>query len=407
MTVLKKIAILGMGTVGQGLYEILMERKEQIEEVIKDKFEISTVMVHNIKKNRNLDPSITITDDFEDIIKDDEIDIVVELTGTLEEAYEFIKSSLEKGKDVVTANKSVISKYYDELHQIATDEGRSLLYEASVGGGIPIIKPLKEEILINDVESIQGILNGTCNYILSRMFMERSSYDAILKDAQQLGYAEADPTADVEGLDSMRKLNILSSIAYHSSIKEESIETYGISTIIKEDVEYIDRMGCTMKLLGMSKISGDGYVATVEPTIVDKSDYFATVDMAFNSISFVGSNVGPLKFYGSGAGKLPTGDAVARDVIDIMIGHATVNMKFQNRQYENLNKTSKGKYYLRISNNTGTFKKISERFQPAEYKEKNDTAFFVFNEINRDEILQYVDSLGIYKRDFFLAKIGY
>src|SRR5699024_3085339 len=203
-------------------------------------------------------------------------------------------------------------------------------------GGIPIIKPLKEEILINDIESIQGILNGTCNYILSRLFQEKISYGEILKDAQRLGYAEADPTADVEGLDSMRKLRILSSIAYHTSIDEEEIETYGISTIIKEDVDYIEHMDSTLKLLGMSKLTEEGYVASVEPTIVDKSDYFATVDMAFNSISFVGHNIGPLKFYGYGAGKLPTGDAVARDVIDILLTHATVNLNHDKKEFKNL-----------------------------------------------------------------------
>ena len=157
----------------------------------------------------------------------------------------------------------------------------------------------------------------------------------------------------------MRKLRILSSIAYHSSIDEDQIETYGISTIIKEDIDYIDRMDATIKLLGMSSLSEDGYVATVEPTIVDKSDYFATVDMAFNSISFVGHNIGPLKFYGYGAGKLPTGDAVARDVIDILLDHATVNLNVEKKEYKNLNRSSKGEYYLRISNNTNTFKKIS------------------------------------------------
>lgn len=404
---MKKIAILGMGTVGQGLYEILMERKEKIEEVIQDTFEISAVLVSNLEKERNLAPTVKITNDFTEILEDEEIDIVVELTGALEQGYDYIKSSLEKGKDVVTANKSVISKYYDSLHEIAAKEGRSLLYEASVGGGIPIIKPLKEEILINDIESIQGILNGTCNYILSRLFQEKISYGEILKDAQRLGYAEADPTADVEGLDSMRKLRILSSIAYHTSIDEEEIETYGISTIIKEDVDYIEHMDSTLKLLGMSKLTEEGYVASVEPTIVDKSDYFATVDMAFNSISFVGHNIGPLKFYGYGAGKLPTGDAVARDVIDILLTHATVNLNHDKKEFKNLNESAKGQYYLRISNNTNTFRKISDKFQPIEFKEKNDIAYFVFKNVNRDEIIEYVDKLGIYPRDFFLAKVGY
>lgn len=403
---MKNIAILGLGTVGQGVYEILKENKDKIKNLIGEDFAITTVMVNNLQKERNLDSTTTLTDNFQDILDDNNIDIVVELTGALEEGYYYIKSSLENGKDVVTANKSVISKYFVELHKIAKENNRSLLYEASVGGGIPIIKPLKEECLINDIDSIEGILNGTCNYILSRMFKENEDYDLILKDAQKLGYAEADPTADVEGLDTIRKLRILATIGFNSNIKEEDILCYGISSIKKEDINYIkNKMKSTVKLLATANLKDDGYTAVVQPTIVAEDDYFAFVDSAFNSISFNGNNIGPLKFFGYGAGKLPTGDAVCRDIIDILLNHPTVEQDIDFKEYKNLNSMSKSNYYLRIDNKYKN--QLISSFKDYEVEDLENYSYFIIKEENKNNIINLLNKLDIDKKDYFIAKIGY
>lgn len=403
---MKNIAILGLGTVGQGVYEILKENKDKIKNLIGEDFAITTVMVNNLQKERNLDSTTTLTDNFQDILDDNNIDIVVELTGALEEGYYYIKSSLENGKDVVTANKSVISKYFVELHKIAKENNRSLLYEASVGGGIPIIKPLKEECLINDIDSIEGILNGTCNYILSRMFKENEDYDLILKDAQKLGYAEADPTADVEGLDTMRKLRILATIGFNSNIKEEDILCYGISSIKKEDINYIkNKMKSTVKLLATANLKDDGYTAVVQPTIVAEDDYFAFVDSAFNSISFNGNNIGPLKFFGYGAGKLPTGDAVCRDIIDILLNHPIVEQDIDFKEYKNLNNMSKSNYYLRIDNKYKN--QLISSFKDYEVEDLENYSYFIIKEENKNNIINLLNKLDIDKKDYFIAKIGY
>lgn len=403
---MKNIAILGLGTVGQGVYEILKENKDKIKNLIGEDFAITTVMVNNLQKERNLDSTTTLTDNFQDILDDNNIDIVVELTGALEEGYYYIKSSLENGKDVVTANKSVISKYFVELHKIAKENNRSLLYEASVGGGIPIIKPLKEECLINDIDSIEGILNGTCNYILSRMFKENEAYDLILKDAQKLGYAEADPTADVEGLDTMRKLRILATIGFNSNIKEEDILCYGISSIKKEDINYIkNKMKSTVKLLATANLKDDGYTAVVQPTIVAEDDYFAFVDSAFNSISFNGNNIGPLKFFGYGAGKFPTGDAVCRDIIDILLNHPTVEQDIDFKEYKNLNSMSKSNYYLRIDNKYKN--QLISSFKDYEVEDLENYSYFIIKEENKNNIINLLNKLDIDKKDYFIAKIGY
>lgn len=403
---MKNIAILGLGTVGQGVYEILKENKDKIKNLIGEDFAITTVMVNNLQKERNLDSTTTLTDNFQDILDDNNIDIVVELTGALEEGYYYIKSSLENGKDVVTANKSVISKYFVELHKIAKENNRSLLYEASVGGGIPIIKPLKEECLINDIDSIEGILNGTCNYILSRMFKENEDYDLILKDAQKLGYAEADPTADVEGLDTMRKLRILATIGFNSNIKEEDILCYGISSIKKEDINYIkNKMKSTVKLLATANLKDNGYTAVVQPTIVAEDDYFAFVDSAFNSISFNGNNIGPLKFFGYGAGKLPTGDAVCRDIIDILLNHPTVEQDIDFKKYKNLNSMSKSNYYLRIDNKYKN--QLISSFKDYEVEDLENYSYFIIKEENKNNIINLLNKLDIDKKDYFIAKIGY
>ncbi|WP_100065264.1 homoserine dehydrogenase [Miniphocaeibacter massiliensis] len=402
---MKKIALLGFGTVGQGVYKILLERKDKIKEILNHEITIKTILVNNINKKRDIDSNVILTDNIDDILNDPEIDIVVELTGALEQGFDYISKSFKAKKYVVTANKSVVSAYFKELHDIATENKVKFLYEASVGGGIPIIKPLKEETMLNDISSLQGILNGTCNYILTRMFNEKLSYKDILKDAQNLGYAEADPTADVEGLDTMRKLRILSSIAFGVNINEENIDTFGISSISLDDIEYLQANNSTVKLLATSTTSNYGYTAFVEPTIVSNDDYFSSVNMAFNSISFEGNNIGPLKFYGAGAGMLPTGDAVCRDIIDMFLDNRSLG-NYALKEAENLNRKVKGNYYFR-TNNKSLFEKLEKEYQYTDKVIKNNTFIIILKDISKFKILELVEEFNIPSNKYFLAKVGY
>ena len=313
------IGLLGLGTVGKGVVEILNKRQKELEDLTGRKVRVKKILVKNVDKDRGMDlEEGVITGDFEEILNDQDISIIVEVTSDLEESYTYIKKSLSAGKHVVTANKAVVSKYFEELSQLAADKDLAFLYEASVGGGIPVLKPLKEELALNKGIMIQGILNGTCNYILTRMVNEGKDYEEILKIAQDLGYAEADPTADVEGEDTLRKLRILATLVLQGRITEEDILSYGISSITSWDIENIKNMDSTIKLIGEARLTDEGYIALVHPTIIRNDSQFANVDMAFNSIIFRGENVGELKFYGPGAGKLPTANAVLRDVLDII-----------------------------------------------------------------------------------------
>lgn len=312
------IGLLGLGTVGQGVVEIISKRKKELEELLNKKIRIKKILVKNMDKKRNIIlPEDILTDNFNDIIEDDEIQLIIEATSSLGEGYRYVKEGLERGKHVVTANKAIVSRYFEELTALALENRVAFLYEASVAGGIPILKPLKEHIPLNRINEIQGILNGTCNYILTKMFEDDLDYDEALKIAQDLGYAESDPVADVEGYDTLRKLRILSSLGLQRKILEDDILLEGIDNIKSFDIEQIKKLNSVIKLIGEAKHYEDGYVAIVLPTIVAKDTYFSTINGAFNSISFKGDNVGELKFYGPGAGKLPTANAILTDVLDI------------------------------------------------------------------------------------------
>ena len=245
------IGLLGLGTVGTGVVEILAEREKEISLLLGKELNIKKVLVKNINKKRDvkLKPD-TIVSDFNEILNDDEISIVIEVTSDVDTSYEYIKAALNKGKAVVTANKALVSKYFEELSSLADEKGVSFLYEASVGGGIPILKPLKEELILNEITDVQGILNGTCNYILTRMFNEGLDYGEVLANAQELGYAEMNPAADVEGDDTLRKLRILASLALQGKVGEEDIILEGINKITSFDVRQIKLMDSTVKLIG-------------------------------------------------------------------------------------------------------------------------------------------------------------
>jgi len=389
------IGLLGLGTVGTGILEILKERNNGIR--------VSKVLVNDINKKRDIDLNgAVITSDFNEILCDESISIITEVTSSVEQGYEYIKSALNSGKHVVTANKAVVSGYYEELSSLAKENNRAFLYEASVGGGIPIIKPLREQVELNEIISIQGILNGTCNYILTKMFDENLNYDQALKMAQELGYSEADPSADVDGYDTLRKLRILGTLGFQGSVRESDIQVSGIRGITAFDVEQIKKMDCTVKLIGEMKAVENEFTAAVQPVLIKKNSYFSNVNMSFNSIVFKGSNVGELKFYGLGAGKLPTATAVLNDILDIVNNSYRKSNPLGGKVLKNANHKQKERYYLRISDfnakKSDRLKYITEKLL---YSSENTAV--ITKEVLYDDILNLVAEPGLSR--YFAAKI--
>lgn len=312
-----KIGILGVGTVGASVANILETNIDILEARAGKKIVVKSGVVKNLAKDRGV--NITLSDNPMEIIDDPEIEIVVELMGGIEEPYTLVKQALEKGKAVVTANKALLAYHRYELQEIAGDI--PLMYEASTAGGIPIIGALRNGLTANHIESIQGIMNGTTNYMLTKMINEGAQYDEILKEAQDLGYAEADPTFDVGGFDASHKLLILASIAYGIDAKPEDILIEGIQNITQTDVKFAKEFGYEIKLLGIAKKTENGVELRVHPTMIPASSMIAKVDGVMNAVSVVGDRVGETMYYGAGAGGDATASAVIADIVDIVRGN--------------------------------------------------------------------------------------
>lgn len=310
-----KIAVLGYGVVGSGVVELMHKNPETITKKAAMPIEIKYIL--DIRDFDDSPYAKLFTKDFEQIKNDPEIDVVVEVIGGTNPAYKFVKESLLAGKSVVTSNKELVATHGDELLAIAKEKNLNFLFEASVGGGIPIIRPLNQCLAANEIKSISGILNGTTNYILTKMFKEGESFDVALKTAQKLGYAEANPSADVDGIDSCRKISILASLAYGKHVNPDKVHTEGITKLTLKDVSSADKLGYSIKLLGIIKKEEDGTLyILVAPFLVDKELPISTVEDVYNAILVEGDAVGLSLFYGRGAGKLPTASAVVADIID-------------------------------------------------------------------------------------------
>lgn len=305
-----KIGILGYGTVGQGLVDVIDNNKE------KRNIEIMSILVRDKNKYNKSKYAQIITDNIEDVFSKD-IDILVELMGGLHPSFEYIKRALENRINVVTANKDMLAEYGDKLAKIANKNKVSLKFEASVGGGIPVVKPLTESLEGNVINSIYAILNGTTNFILSKMYNEGSSYEKVLKEAQELGFAEANPESDIEGYDAARKLSILSTLAYNRRVYWKDFYLEGISNIDSKDIDYAKKLGCKIKLVGQSKLNNDRVSGFVRPVLVDNNSLLSKIDNEYNIVVLNGDSVGEVSFVGRGAGKEPTGSAVYSDLVDI------------------------------------------------------------------------------------------
>ncbi len=310
--------MLGFGTVGRGTYEVLQRNQHEIARRAGRGIEVAAIAVRDVDKARAIvGTKVPVSSNFDDIIRNPDIDIVVELIGGYEPAYSLALEAIRRGKHVVTANKALLARHGNELFDAARSKGVIIAFEAAVAGGIPIIKALREGLTANRIEWIAGIINGTSNFILSEMRARGIAFDAALGEAQRLGYAEADPTFDIEGIDSAQKLAILSSIAFGVPINIDAVYTEGISKLAKEDITYAEQLGYRIKLLGISKRTAHGIELRVHPTLVPLQRLIANVEGAMNAILIKGDAVGTTLYYGQGAGAEPTASAVIADLVDV------------------------------------------------------------------------------------------
>ena len=312
-----KVALLGVGTVGTGVYKLIQRRADVMVRTIGAEMEVSKILVHNLNKQREGIDASLLTDNWQEIVNDPEIQIVVEVMGGIEPARTMILEALHAGKHVVTANKDLLAAHGKELLDAAEEKHCDLLFEAAVAGGIPIIRPLKQCLAGNEINEVIGIVNGTTNYILTKMFEENMSFEEALAKATELGYAEADPTADVEGLDAGRKVAIMASIAFHSRVVFDDVYTEGITKITSDDIAYAKEFDSVIKLLGVAHNTEGGIEVGVYPMLLNKEHPLASVRDSFNAVFVHGDAVDDAMFYGRGAGELPTASAVMGDIIDV------------------------------------------------------------------------------------------
>ena len=396
------VAILGHGVVGSGVAEILLTHKQKLFASVGEEIYIKRIL--DLREFPDSPVADRFTKNFEDIINDVDIRVVVEVMGGTNPAYDFVKRSLLCGKDVVTSNKELVAKHGAELLQIAKDNNCNFLFEASVGGGIPIIRPMNQCLVANNVSEIAGILNGTTNFILTKMIDEGMDFDTALKLAQDLGYAERNPEADVEGHDACRKICILASLAYSKHIYPEAVHTEGITNITLEDVKYAAIWGGVIKLIGKVKLTEDKKCdIVVAPMFVPNKSQLANIDDVFNGIMVRGDCTGDVVFYGKGAGKLPTASAVVADIVDC-VHHLDNRKQLFWADSDNSSvldyKESVTAMYIRVATDDKDFayKKAKELFNDIHVLEnpdakENDFAF-VCEPLTYGEIIKNIDALS-------------
>ncbi len=354
-----KIAIMGHGVVGSGVAEVILQNHENISARAGQDLEIKYIL--DLRDFDNLPYSDKFIKDFNLIANDEETSIVAEVMGGIEPAYSYVKTCLEKGKSVVTSNKELVAAKGAELLKIAREKGVNFFFEASVGGGIPIIRPLHSCLAANKITEIAGILNGTTNFILTKMIHEKMDFDAALKMAQELGYAERNPDADVKGHDACRKICILASLAFGRHVYPESVYTEGITEISLADVETAGKLGYVIKLIGRAKEENSRVSIMVSPALISKDSQLAGIDDVFNGILVRGNAIGDVVFYGRGAGKLPTASAVVADIIDAAKSETNVRSLYWNddstdfvEPFENISSS----FMLRLKGSVEAYKSV-------------------------------------------------
>ena len=366
------LGLIGFGNVGQGVHSIVKTNQSTIQDRLGQSVDIKTICVRDIKKYEGKANGAVLTTDVNDIFSDPDIDIVVEVIGGENPAYDYITQALKHKKYVVTANKELIAKHKKTFFELARENDVDIFFEASVGGGIPIIKSFKVGYSANQIESVYGILNGTTNFILTKLFEDQQEFSTVLKEAQALGFAEADPTADISGLDAAYKIVILTAVALKLNIQIDDVYYEGIEAIQLKDIQYLDDLGYRVRLIAKSKRSANGVFVSVYPTAIKSDHPLATVRNEFNAIFSTGNMVGESMIYGKGAGSLPTGSAVMSDILDIAFDiythHSRRNLETKMADAQvlpiSLNETQ---FYLRLSvkNKAGALEKVSTAFKDA------------------------------------------
>ncbi len=318
------VALLGLGTVGSGVVKIIEENREQIKETMNKDINIRHILVRDKSRSRPINVSkYHLTEDIDEILNDDSIDIVVEVMGGIEPTVDWLKSALSEKKHVITANKDLLAVHLNVLEELAQKNDVALKYEASVAGGIPIVNAINNGLNANNISKFMGILNGTSNFILSKMTQEETSFKDALDEAQRLGFAEADPTDDVEGIDAARKVVITSYLSFNQVINLADVDRHGISDVELSDIKVADELGYKIKLIGKGTYENSQVQASVAPTLVNKSHQLASVEDEFNAIYVIGDAVGETMFYGKGAGSLATGSAVVSDLLNVTLNFET------------------------------------------------------------------------------------
>ena len=392
-----QIAVLGYGTVGSGVVEVIDINHVGINKKAGDDIEIKYVL--DLRDFPGKPVNKKLVHDFEIIINDPDVKIIVETIGGVNPAYEFTKRALLEGKSVCTSNKELVAKHGLELLEIAKVKDTNYLFEASCGGGIPIIRPLNSSLTADEIDEITGILNGTTNYILSKMASDGSSFDKVLKEAQEMGYAERNPEADVEGYDACRKISILSSLAFGYHVDFEDIYTEGIEKITATDIEYAKAIGTRIKLLSTSRKIENGFYAMVSPVMIDANNPMFSVQGMFNAIFIHGNVLGDVIFYGSGAGKFPTASAVVADVVDCAKHlHRNIRMNWSSKKLALMDISQvTNRFFVRVAGSRAEkFKKIEAVFgkvEPVSISSLTEEFAFITEEIEEAEYKERAEKI--------------
>lgn len=365
-----KVGLCGLGTVGTGVVRVLDDHKERIRHKLGCEVEIVKVLVNDVSKPRDviINPD-WLTDNPDDLSGDPEIDILVEVMGGLDGTKSLLEKALKNGKHVVTANKDLMAVSGHELMQLAKENRCDILYDASIAGGIPIVRTLVDGLASDHIEKVMGIVNGTTNYIMTKMTDEGLPFEDVLKDAQDLGFAEADPTSDVEGLDAARKMALLANLAFKMEVKLDDVEVKGITTITQDDINFAKSLGYTIKLIGIAAMNKQKVEVMVEPTLLPQDHPLANVKNEYNAVYVYGEAVGETMFYGPGAGSLPTATAVVSDLMEVIknirlgiSGNAYVDPQFKRQIKSASEKYAQHFIRIEVQDEKGTFQKITNIF---------------------------------------------
>lgn len=365
-----QVGLLGLGTVGSGVVRIIEDHQDRLAHQIGCPVKVAKVLVQNLEKEREVQVTPTLlTKNPDEIIDNPDVDVVIEVMGGIEDAKAYILQSLQNGKQVVTANKDLMALHGAELLTVAKENQADLFYEASVAGGIPILRSIVEGLSSDRITKMMGIVNGTTNFILTKMADEGRAYDDVLNEAQQLGFAEADPTSDVEGLDAARKMTILATLGFSTNVELHDVNVKGITSITEEDISYSKSLGYTIKLIGVAKRDGEKLEVTVEPTLLPNTHPLAAVQNEYNAVYVYGEAVGETMFYGPGAGSLPTATAVVSDLVAVMknvrlgvTGNSAVTPQYEKVLKEEDEIYVKKFLRLHVKDEVGVFAKITSLF---------------------------------------------